>query len=117
MKSLFDLQNEVEAWNDKNFPARKKHQSLLGVSDVVVGELCSAVGELCHAHLELEQGIRGKHDELRAKAFDAIGDIVIFLAAYCADSGYSLHDAIWDTWDKVSKRDWVADPVNGKAKE
>jgi NTP pyrophosphatase (non-canonical NTP hydrolase) len=105
MKTLTDLQNEVEAWNDKNFPARKLYMSLLGVSE--------EVGELCHAHLKLEQGIRGNPFDLRAQAFDAIGDIVIFLAAYCADNGYSLHDCIWSTWDTVSKRDWVADPANG----
>lgn len=54
MKPLIDLtefQNEVKAWTDKNFPDDHPHQPLLGIAE--------EVGELCHAHLKMEQGIRG----------------------------------------------------------
>lgn len=109
IKSLRVLQSEVEAWCSHNFPNAKPHQPLLGLTE--------EVGELAHAHLKMEQGIRG-HDLLvyTAAASDAIGDIVVFLADYCRQNGIDLYDAVWDTWEQVKQRDWIKYPNNGVSK-
>lgn len=73
------------------------------------------LGELCHAHLKQEQGIRGTAAQHEAKAKDAIGDILIYLADYTAGRGWDLQAIVEDTWAEVSRRDWRANPADGKA--
>ena len=48
------------------------YRNLLGVAE--------EVGELCHAQLKGEQGIRHTPKEIKKMKMDAVGDIVIFLA-------------------------------------
>jgi NTP pyrophosphatase (non-canonical NTP hydrolase) len=107
--SLRDLQTEVDEWATRNFGAhetRGTHQPLLGA----VEEL----GELSHAHLKWEQGIRGTPEELAAKAKDAVADVIIFLTDYCNLRGFDLQDIVSDTWDQVLERDWKKNPQTGK---
>ena len=102
------LQNASRLWSVGNFgPAetRSKHQPLLGVAE--------EVGELCHAHLKSEQGIRGTPEEHLVAAADAVGDIVIFLADYCTLNGIDFQHAVEDAWTEVSKRDWKRNPEGG----
>lgn len=104
--NLFFLQSEVAAWSAKNFPNGQPYQPLLGVA-----EEC---GELCHAHLKAEQGIRGTPEEhLQAKQ-DAVGDIVIYLADYCERNKISLALSVATAWQEVSQRNWQKNPQNGK---
>lgn len=93
-------------WVERNFPQQLAYQPLLG--------LVEEVGELAHAHLKSEQGIRGFAgvDPSEAKV-DAVGDIFIYLMSYCNASGIDLEEAIWTTWRRVAARDWVTDPVKG----
>lgn len=79
MSELTRLQAEVAEWALRNFPNATIHQPLIGVA-----EEC---GELCHAHLKAEQGIRGTPEEHLAAKKDAIGDMVIYLMHYCALAG------------------------------
>ena len=95
---LETLQQEQNEWQNRNFPNTTKHQCLLGVTE--------EVGELSHAHLKCEQGIRGTSDEHIAEAIDAIGDIVIFLAGYCNSNGYDLSECVTKAWEEVKNRDW-----------
>lgn len=92
-------------WLQYNFPHQQNHDPLLGLAE--------EVGELCHAHLKLQQGIRGSVLEHRAAAEDAIGDIVIYLISYCNSNKYVLEDCLQDAWARVKRRDWVKDPVTG----
>ncbi len=69
-KTLLDLQKELYFWQEYNFGEQSDRRMVLGI--------CEESGELCHAHLKLEQGIRGNQDQLRAEAKDAIGDICIY---------------------------------------
>lgn len=98
MLSLFDLQRQQKEWADKNFPDRKDYQPLLGVTE--------EVGELCHAHLKSEQGIRGSLVEFKGKKVDAVGDIIIFLADYCNLNNIDMQNALETTWATVQQRDW-----------
>lgn len=71
------------------------------------------LGELAHAHLKMQQGIRGSVSEHRAEAEDAIGDFIIYLASYCNSNNYVLEDCLSDAWARVKKRDWIEDPQHG----
>ena len=102
------LQDGVKIWTRQNFgkpEERATHQPLLGVSE--------EVGELCHAHLKAEQGIRGTPEELEEKAKDAVGDILIYLADYCNLRGFNMQEIIEQTWSEVRKRNWKENSESG----
>lgn len=71
------------------------------------------LGELSHALLKQEQGIRGTFEEHEAKAKDAVGDLFVFMADLCTRRGWSLGEIIQQTWLEVSARDWRLFPKNG----
>ncbi len=103
---LSELQRNHSRWLDHNFPNQQPHDALLG--------LVEEVGELAHAHLKHQQGIRGYTDVIyREEVGDAIGDIVIYLASYCNTNDFNLALEVKKTWDAVRKRDWKEDPENG----
>lgn len=101
---LRELQDEVGEWSHDNFGDQPSHRPLLGIGE--------EVGELNHAHLKREQGIRGKQDYREAQ-IDAVADIVIYLCDYCRLEGIDLADAVAKTWAQVSKRNWKTFPKNG----
>jgi len=105
--NLSELQAEHKLWVEHNFPDQLPHEPLLG--------LVEELGELSHAHLKHEQGIRGY---TRAKylneAADAVGDFVIYLASYCNRNGLNLEWCVRDAWDQVQQRDWKASPSDGQ---
>lgn len=96
--NLFELQEEVKAWSARNFPNNKPHHPLLGIVE--------EVGELSHAHLKLEQGIRGTPEELHNQKIDAVGDILIYLADYCWRNSIEMNSALMYAWNQVRLRDW-----------
>ena len=102
---LCDLQREVGVWSLHNFGAEPAYRKLLGVGE--------ELGELCHAHLKGEQGIRGFSAETKSAKEDAIGDLIIYLADYCDKSGIDLDHAVEKTWALVSQRDWKQHPKDG----
>lgn len=106
--TLRQLQEEQRPWVEHNFPGRKPYFPLLGVVE--------EIGELAHAHLKAEQGIRGTKEELALKARDAIGDVIVFLADYCTASGYDLQSIVEEVWAEVKQRDWKANPEDADEK-
>lgn len=105
---LEQLQADHSVWLAHNFPDQTPHQGLLGVVE--------EVGELAHAHLKAEQGIRGMDsvfDQMARKA-DAVGDIIIFLCGYCSNNGLDLSKCVERAWDEVKDRDWQANPTDGR---
>lgn len=99
------LQEDQKPWTNKNFPGRTPYQPLLGLAE--------EVGELAHAHLKSEQGIRGSAEKHHAAKVDAVGDIVIFLSDYCTLNGIDFQEAVETTWAQVQKRDWTKDKLAG----
>lgn len=99
------VQYEQKRWVRWNFGERPSYQPLLGAFE--------ELGELAHAHLKQEQGIRGSAEENEAKAKDAVADTVIFLADYCTARGWDISEIVWETWEQVRLRDFKADPENG----
>jgi len=74
-KTIQDLQVCLYDWQNYNFGSDQD------VENALMG-MCEEAGELCHAQLKLEQGIRGTPEELNAKARDAVGDICIYMLNY-----------------------------------
>lgn len=103
-----NMQLEHREWRDKNFPEAEPWEALLGLQE--------EVGELAHAHLKGKWGIRGMSGEaLAAAKMDAVGDIFIYLMSYADTNSLDLEHCIRVTWDRVLKRDWVADPEGTNA--
>ena len=74
-ETLRDLQASLYDWQNYNFGASQDNELvLLGI--------CEEAGELCHAHLKMEQGIRGGAADHEAAMRDAVGDICIYLLNY-----------------------------------
>ena len=107
MIDLKQIQSAVGAWAVKNFGNQASYLPLLGV----VEEL----GELCHAHVKLEQGIRTNEDHWEGK-IDAVGDVVIYLLDYCSKTGIDLEETIASVWLEVKKRDWTIERKQNEAK-
>lgn len=84
----------------------RSHRMLLGA--------CEELGELCHAHLKNEQGIRGTPEEWREKKKDAIGDTLIYLMDYCNKEDLDIEECLQMALDEIATRDWVRFPKNGK---
>lgn len=103
---LIEFQIEVFAWGRRNFGQGVNHQPLLGAME--------ELGELAHAHLKAEQGIRKMtREEYEKQAHDAVGDIIVYLADYCGINGLNLDHAVRDTWGRVKQRDWRENPETG----
>lgn len=99
------LQDAHAKWAGYNFPCATPVQALLGVVE--------EVGELSHAVLKREQGIRGSTDSHDEAIEDAVGDIVLYLAHFCTLSHIDMNDAVTKTWREVNERDWVQWPERG----
>ncbi len=98
---LRKIQEEHKEWERNNFGKQPAYRSLLGMTE--------ELGELAHAHLKMEQGIRNheNHDEA---AKDSIADLIIFAMGYCNAKGYDLEKILQETWDQVKQRDWKKNP-------
>lgn len=111
MLDLTKLQQDLDLWLNHNFPNTTSDKQLIGVME--------ELGELCHADLKQDQGIRGYNDpkitEVEIK--DAVGDIVIYLVNYCNKKGISFEECVSLAATTVIKRDWIQNPLTGKAKE
>lgn len=106
--SLAQLQALLKQWRNWNFPNSKSaHEPLLGALE--------ELGELAHAHLKGEQGIRGTAGEHAAKGRDAVGDVVLYLADYCSQRGWLLEECVEAAWEEIRDRDWRRYPETGRA--
>jgi NTP pyrophosphatase (non-canonical NTP hydrolase) len=106
MSEISELQDEHRDWVQHNFPNQPSYQPLLGIAE--------EVGELCHAHLKQEQGIRSMLPATSVQLKeDALGDIFIYMMSYANAEGLDLQRCIWRAWHEVSERDWVKYPSTG----
>ncbi len=95
-----EFQQEVADWHILHFPR---------VSEMdVLAKLTEEVGELARARLRLRWGECADTDEcMRQEEMDAIGDIMIVLAAYVKRAGIplTLAECAELAWDNVGARD------------
>lgn len=106
MENLNEIQKKHNQWARHNFPKTLPHQPLLGMHE--------ELGELSHAHLKQEQGIRGTYVEHHSAKEDAVGDIVMYMLHYCALNDLNLEACIEVAWNEIKTRDWIEFPKNGK---
>jgi len=101
-----ELQNRLQIWLNHNFPNTTSDQQFKGV----VEEL----GELSHADLKGEQGIRG-YDKTKTEEEikDAVGDLVIYLCNYCTTKNINFKECVDIAFSEVIGRDWIKYPKNG----
>ena len=107
MIDLQKIQKEQHAWSNANFTNKKPYQPILGAAE--------EVGELAHAYLKMEQGIRGTREEHLAKMKDAVGDACVFLMELCNQMGWQMDEIIDETWNEVKKRNWKKDSLQDTA--
>jgi len=100
------IQEESGYWRSHNFPGATASQQLLGAVE--------EMGELAHAFLKREQGIRGTDEEHAAAIKDAVGDVLVYLMGFCDTQGLQILDCVNDAWDEVKDRDWVKYPGSGR---
>lgn len=101
---LWQLQRLLMEWQSRNFVSRLTNQSTpawqlaLGVAE--------EVGELAHAILKHEQGIRGMQDEeaFLEAAGDAVADCTIFCIQLCTSLGLDFSTLLHLTAEEVMKR-------------
>jgi NTP pyrophosphatase (non-canonical NTP hydrolase) len=107
MPSIRQYQEEHKVWVEHNFPSQPLHNPLLGIVE--------EVGELAHAHLKTDQGIRegASGVETVLQKADALGDIFIYMLSYCNSNHLDLSVCIEDAWREVKKRDWRRYPTDG----
>ena len=103
MMDFKQLQEEQAPWVLHNFGKRPSYWPLLGA----VEEL----GELAHAFLKREQGIRTTENHT-ANIEDAVADIIIYLADFCQSENIDLQATVERVWSEVKQRDWKKDPRN-----
>jgi NTP pyrophosphatase (non-canonical NTP hydrolase) len=105
-RSLNEMQKEHREWVDRNFPDETLSQAVHGVAE--------EAGELSHHFLKQEQLIRLNEDHV-AGMLDAVGDSIIYLMSVADHLEVELGTLVTAVWDQVRKRDWVTDPVKGRA--
>jgi NTP pyrophosphatase (non-canonical NTP hydrolase) len=107
MLDLALIQEQVKEWANRNFGNVQSWQPLIGMQE--------ELGELSHAFLKREQGIRGTVGEHNAAIRDALGDIVIYMLDFCQRENIELEEVIRLTWSAVKVRDWQKNPATGVA--
>ena len=100
------IQREQKEWSERNFGPHPAWHPLLG--------LVEEVGELSHAYLKREQGIRGTKEEHDEAIRDAVADAIIFLCDFCTCEGIDLECQVSATWEQVKKRNWKDNPKDGQ---
>lgn len=120
------FQNDVVDWARLNFgqaipesgwgTLERGGEAKLDPIDPLLGML-EELGELAHTVLKSRQQIReaGTNGDafVRLAMEDAVGDLFVFAANFCAQNGIRLERAVIDTWAKVRERDWRQFPKNG----
>jgi NTP pyrophosphatase (non-canonical NTP hydrolase) len=112
---IANLQHESKAWRNKNFgPTLSDELGNLQSIEQLMG-MIEELGELSHVILKSRQGIRGGLDPITAQEeeADALGDLFIFMLGYAHRRNLDLEYIILKTWEKVERRDWIADPERG----
>lgn len=98
---LAAFQAAVGKWHRQNFSEASSIEIAL--------KLASEVGELAHACGLLHGGLVTAAGLLRQEK-DAVGDIMVVLAAYCEKRGLDMQGCIEMAWREVRQRDYRAHP-------
>lgn len=109
MGDISSLQDATDSWRRQSFPP----EHITAMMETM--GVCEEAGELAHAVLKMEQGIRGTADKHLMEAADALGDIVIYACGVASALGLDFENCIQQAWVQVSKRDWSKHKETGTA--
>lgn len=101
---LSTVQKENKEWTAKNFPNKKPVHPVLGAAE--------EIGELCHAFLKHEQGIRVNENHIDNMQ-DAVADCIIYLCDFANQMNFDIAQVLKKTWSEVKKRDWTTKKQDG----
>lgn len=87
MKTISEIQDEHTVWVVRNFGSNR------GLRHPAMG-MVEEVGELFHAVLKSEQGIRGTKQKHDAAARDAVGDVCLYAVDYATKLGVRVADEL-----------------------
>lgn len=105
MYDIKKAQEDIYKWADKNFGPLDVREQYIGMTE--------EVGEVGHALLKGIQGIRGYTPEKsRTEVADGIADVFVYMMNVCTLLEIDAEEVISATVDRVTKRDWVKDPVH-----
>ncbi|MDD2998328.1 MAG: hypothetical protein PHV05_04645, partial [Candidatus Riflebacteria bacterium] len=96
MLTLKNLQEQHKEWQEKNFGASPSWHALLGIQE--------EVGELSYAHLECE------HKIPTIEKIDAVGDVIIYLTAYCNLEGIDLQQTVGELTREEQRKEYTSTP-------
>ncbi len=104
------FQEDVRSWAERNFdtpqcPTCRSALLLLGVME--------ELGEVARIELKRAQGIRFTDEEADEQTQAEVGDVLVYLANYCAKRGFSMAQAVNRKWSEVRRRNWTRDPRRG----
>ena len=107
MINLDEIQQLHKLWEKRNFGNQPAYRAILGIME--------EAGELAHAFLKMEQGIRinENHEE---NIVDAVGDIVMYIISFCNKMNISLESTIYEVWYEIRQRNWKEYREDGKTK-
>lgn len=99
-EDLREAQQELFEWQEAEFPDSTPELMLIGVQE--------EIGELGHAYLKQEQGIRKDSDKVSEEAMmDAVGDTIVFLMQFCSRTDLDIGDCLEMATDEVLDRHWT----------
>lgn len=96
------LQGEAARWKQKNFPESPTRHQVEGCIE--------EFGELTHAKLKAEQGIRGSVARHEAAGRDAIADSLIYFVNVCDSLGWSANKVLRSESPKDFQSTFAAPP-------
>ena len=104
------LQSDLAVWQYHNFDAQPLWTQVMGATE--------EIGELSHAVLKKEQGIRGMDcDDYLDAAGDAVADCMIYLIQVCTALKLDALTLLGETAKEVMQRDWVKYPKTGRPEQ
>lgn len=111
LKGMGDTtQQQLADWQLHNFGEQPLWTQVMGATE--------EMGELAHAVLKHEQGIRGISDDgLIDQAGDAVADCMIYLFQVCTALRLDAVELFRETAAVVMERDWVKYPKTGRPEQ
>lgn len=117
MINLDDLQKEIHSWANENFGSRKEEDILLNITSefgIIFEQKLEEIVPLLHASRQASKicSYRKYDDKLKK----SLGTLMIHILDYCSLRKWSYNDILKNTWEDVSNREWIHDPLNGLSK-
>ena len=114
IEALDILQKRLKKWQEANF-----NKDCTGPEWMALGA-AEELGEVAHILVKAKQRIRehqaGLDSEALAEIADGVADCVVYLMQLCSHLQISFGETLFDTSEKVMKRNWIDKKTDGVSK-